>query len=259
MSPLPSSPTSISLPGQDLSDDLAAYGFAGMQGVIGLTTQVGRLVGLSHPQGGKGGSVQRSESQNSATSSDEVLVARVAAGDAQAFRMLTDRHLDRTVTLARRVLGGAADAEDVAQEAFLRLWQHAQRFRPSEARFSTWFYRITVNLCLDRKRRPAHDTLDNVPEPVDPSLDAATLVERSELGRLVARAVDDLPDRQRAAISLCYDAGLSNAEAAAAMEVSVGALETLLVRARRALRVTLAPLAPPEPQGGRKARTGGPR
>lgn len=236
-----------------------AYGLTGVRTAIGLTTQVGPLAGQPLTSGGKGGSVQRSDGQTLATSSDEVLVARVANGDARAFRMLTDRHLDRTVTLARRVLGGAADAEDVAQEAFLRLWQHADRFRPAEARFSTWFYRITMNLCLDRKRRPAHDTLENVPEPVDPALDAVALVERSELGRLVARAVDDLPERQRAAVSLCYDAGLSNAEAAAAMEVSVGALETLLVRARRALRGTLAPLAPSDARDGNRSRTGGPR
>lgn len=236
-----------------------AYGLSGAKAAIGLTTPVGGLMGLPFTRDGKGDPVQRSDGQNLATSSDEYLVGRVAQGDAQAFRVLTDRHLDRTVTLARRVLGGAADAEDVAQEAFLRLWQHAERFRPAEARFSTWFYRITVNLCLDRKRRPVHDTLENVPEPVDPSLDAVALVERSELGRLVARAVDDLPERQRAAISLCYDAGLSNAEAAAAMEVSVGALETLLVRARRALRATLAPLAPSDAQDGRRSRTGGPR
>ncbi|MEE3622959.1 RNA polymerase sigma factor [Nitrospirillum sp. BR 11752] len=235
------------------------YDLSGVPAAIGLTKRVGRLAGLPVTSGGKGKPVQRSDGHGLATSSDEYLVGRVAEGDAQAFRVLTDRHLDRTVTLARRVLGGAAEAEDVAQEAFLRLWQHAERFRPAEARFSTWFYRITMNLCLDRKRRPAHDALESVPEPVDPSLDAVALVERSELGRLVARAVDDLPERQRAAISLCYDAGLSNAEAAAAMEVSVGALETLLVRARRALRATLAPLAPSDAQDGRRSRTGGPR
>lgn len=197
------------------------------------------------------------------TVSDDTLVLRVAAGDAPAFHALSARHLNRTLTLAWRVLGSRSDAEDVTQEAFLRLWQHAHRFRPNEARFSTWFYRITLNLCLDRRRRPAFEDIDAIPEPVDPGTDAVTHIAERERARLVAQAIARLPDRQRHAIALCYDGGLSNAEAAAALSISVGALETLLVRARRSLRQYLSPLLADDGDQGTAratpARRGGPR
>lgn len=172
--------------------------------------------------------------------SDEELVARVAAGDRRAYGLLVERHLDRTVTIAVRVLGNRAEAEDVAQEAFLRLWQGAGRFKPGGARFATWFYRVTMNLCLDRKRRPTAAALDESVDPPDTRPDPGAVLEERRFAGALAHAVADLPERQRAAISLTYDAGLSNAEAAKALDVSVKALETLLVRAKRGLRDRLA-------------------
>lgn len=175
--------------------------------------------------------------------SDDRLMARAADGDRDAYAILVDRHLGRTVTLARRVLNSAADADDVAQEAMLRLWHMAPNWRAGEARVSTWLYRVTVNLCLDHKRRPVQDALEAAGEIADPADGADRLVEMSETQRLVQTAVGELPERQRAALALCHFAGLSNAEAAAALSVSVGALEGLLVRARRTLKVRLADLA----------------
>lgn len=174
------------------------------------------------------------------TISDEELVARVAAGDRAAYGALVARHLDRTVTVARRILASGAEAEDVAQEAFLRLWQHAGRFRPGEARFTTWFYRITSNLCLDHRRKRTALPLEAAGDPVDPTPDQHAVLERTRTARAVASAVERLPERQRAAIALTYDSGMSNAEAARALDITVGAMETLLVRARRSLRATLA-------------------
>lgn len=174
------------------------------------------------------------------TISDEDLVARVAAGDRIAYGELVARHLDRTVTVARRILASGAEAEDVAQEAFLRLWQHAGRFRPGEARFTTWFYRITSNLCLDQRRKRTALPLEAAGDPADPAPDQHAVLERARTARAVAAAVEGLPERQRAAIALTYDAGLSNAEAARALDITVGAMETLLVRARRSLRAALA-------------------
>lgn len=172
--------------------------------------------------------------------SDEALVARVAGGDRRAYGLLVSRHLDRTVTIARRVLNNMAEAEDVAQEAFLRLWQNAGRFEPRAARFSTWFYRITMNLCLDRKRRPATVDLDAAGDPADPALDAESTLAVNQTRQAVAGAVAELPERLRAAVTLTYEAGLSNAEAARSLDISVKALETLLVRARKSLREKLA-------------------
>ncbi|MFM2045697.1 MAG: hypothetical protein RLY86_4273 [Pseudomonadota bacterium] len=182
---------------------------------------------------------------------DGDLVARVAAGDRKAYAVLVDRHLDRTVAVARRLLNGSAEAEDVAQEAFLRLWRHADRFRPDQARFSTWFYRITMNLCLDRQRRPVTAPLEAAGDPPDPAEGADTRMEAETLRSAVAQAVADLPDRLRAAVTLTYDAGMSNAEAAASLGIGVKAMESLLVRARRALRSSLAGVA------GRENATGG--
>src|SRR5271169_7140875 len=100
--------------------------------------------------------------------SDEALMAQVARGDERAFRMLAQRQLPAMLGLARRILGNAADAEDVAQEAMLRVWIHAPRWQPLAA-FRTWLSRVVVNLCLDRKRRAAWVDLEAAGELVDPA------------------------------------------------------------------------------------------
>ena len=97
--------------------------------------------------------------------SDDELVAAVASGDEAACRALMDRHLTRILALARRMLGNQADAEEVAQEVFLRVWTHADRWEPGQARFGTWLHRVATNLCLDRlrKNRPTDD-IDEMPD-----------------------------------------------------------------------------------------------
>lgn len=200
-----------------------------------------RMVGSdTGPMGGTWGRDRQDVSLNDAGETDEALVARVADGDRRAYGHLVDRHLDRTVTIARRILNNQADAEDVAQEAFLRLWRHADRFDPGAARFATWFYRVTTNLCLDRTRRAPMAALEAAGDPVDPAMDQEQSLAAQRTRAAVAAAVADLPDRLRAAVTLTYDGGLSNAEAAKALDVSVKALESLLVRARKALREKLA-------------------
>ncbi|WP_244559461.1 MULTISPECIES: RNA polymerase sigma factor [unclassified Azospirillum] len=186
---------------------------------------------------------------------DEALVALVAAGDRRAYGILVTRHLDRTITIAQRVLNNRAEAEDVAQEAFLRLWRHADRFDPGAARFSTWFYRITTNLCLDRTRRQQPLALEAAGDPPDPTADAETALVGQRTRNAVLAAVAELPDRLRAAVTLTYDAGLSNAEAARSMDISVKAFESLLVRARRSLRDRLAAWGAADGKGG-PARAG---
>jgi RNA polymerase sigma-70 factor, ECF subfamily len=170
--------------------------------------------------------------------SDEDLMARISQGDEWAFRLLARRYLPRALGLARRVLGNEADAEEIVQEALLRVWLNAARWRPTAA-FRTWFYRVVLNLCLNRKRRAPFAALDNVEEPADPASDPLREIEHRESDRLVAAAIADLPDRQRAAIVLSYQEGMSNAETAAVLGTSVSGVETLLVRARRALRKAL--------------------
>ena len=130
-------------------------------------------------------------------------------------------------------------ADDIAQEALLRVWINAPRWRPSAA-FRTWFYRVVLNLCLNRRRRRPFVALEQAGDPPDPSADAAAQLERAEADREMAAAIAALPERQRAAIVLTYHEGLGNAEAAAVLETTISGVETLLVRARRTLRERLS-------------------
>jgi RNA polymerase sigma-70 factor (ECF subfamily) len=169
---------------------------------------------------------------------DHDLMARVAQGDRRAFQTLARRHSARTLGLARRILGSEALAEEIVQDAWLRVWINAPRWRP-EAAFRTWLYRIVLNLCLNTKRRPPEVPLVAAGDPSDPAPDPRAALEMRERDLRLAAAIDALPDRQRAAIVLTYQEGIGNAEAAAVLDTSVSGIETLLVRAKRALRATL--------------------
>src|SRR5215475_13933526 len=170
--------------------------------------------------------------------SDEALMARVAGGDERAFQLLSRRHLPAMLGLARRILGNAAEAEDVAQEAFMRVWTHAPRWQPL-AQFRTWLTRIVTNLCLDRKRRAPWVELEAADEIADPGPDAGQKAEEVERERMLAAAIEKLPVRQRSAIVLTYGEGMSNAQVAEILDTSVSAVETLLVRAKQNLRRAL--------------------
>jgi RNA polymerase sigma-70 factor (ECF subfamily) len=171
---------------------------------------------------------------------DAELLRAIAGGDRSAFDRLSRRHLDRAYGVALRMTGSRADAEDVVQDVFLRLWQRPDAWRPGQAQFSTWLYRVVVNRCLDLKRRPRGTDLDSVEEPQAPDANAEDSLLDAERGRALDSAVNQLPERQRAAIVLTYTAGLRNVEAASAMDISVKAFEALLVRAKRELRDHLA-------------------
>lgn len=181
---------------------------------------------------------------------DEDLVKRVGAGDPAAVQAMVARKLPRMLSLAQRMLGDAAEAEDVAQEAMLRAWKQAPRWTPGQARFDTWLHRVALNLCYDRLRRRREIATDVIPDHIDdgPAPDRGLLA--AETGAQVQAALSRLPPRQREAIVLCHYQELGNIEAAALMEISVEALESLLSRGRRALRAALADIAP---QGAVKA------
>lgn len=170
---------------------------------------------------------------------DDALMSRAAAGDRRAFSLLVVRHAERVRAVALRFSGNAADADDVTQAAFLAAWRDAGNWQRGRARFSTWIYRVVVNRCIDlarRRRVRSWLSLDVVAEPEDDAPDAAELaVQRSELAA-VRRDILALPEKQRAALLLAVQADKSTAEIGAALGVSAGAAEQLLVRARRALR-----------------------
>jgi RNA polymerase sigma-70 factor (ECF subfamily) len=191
--------------------------------------------------------------------SDDELMRRSGRGDRQAFTRLVGRYLDRGVALAARIVGERSEAEEIVQEALLRAWLKAPAWQPRDgagggAQFSTWLFRVTVNLCLDRKRRRRPEPLTAAPEIADPAPAAPELIERAELGRRVAAAVAALPERQRAALALCHYDGLSNSEAAEVLGLSIGAVEALLVRARRGLRASLMDLAPATAEAAGRGR-----
>jgi len=188
---------------------------------------------------------------------DEDLVRRVGQGDPAAIQAMVARKLPRMLALAQRMLGDAVEAEDVAQEAMLRAWKQAPRWTPGKAKFDTWLHRVGLNLCYDRLRRRREIPTETPPDRPDdgPAPDRGLLA--AELGQRVDAALRRLPDRQREAIVLCHYQELTNIEAAGLMSVSVEALESLLSRGRRALRQSLADMAPgadvDSRQTGRKA------
>ncbi|MCT4370694.1 RNA polymerase sigma factor [Yangia mangrovi] len=174
--------------------------------------------------------------------SDEALLAAYAAGEQAAARALVQRLGPRAFGHAHRMLGDRAEAEDVAQEALLRLWRAAPGWREGEAKVSTWLYRVVSNLCIDRmrKRRGGAVDIDDVAEPADPAPGAeAALQGRAREGAL-QEALDALPMRQRQAVVLRHLEGLSNPEIAGIMDLGVRAVESLTARGRKALEGLLA-------------------
>ena len=164
---------------------------------------------------------------------------RVQRRDRDAFAVLVARHLDGIHTFNYRMTRNPEDAADLAQETFLRVWNSAATWRPHRVKFTTWLHRIARNLCIDAHRRHRDSTAidDNLAAEDGSGPDTAPTA--SELRRALDQALTDLPERQRTALVLCHRDGMTNRDAAAVLAVSVDALESLLARARRTLRLKL--------------------
>ena len=179
---------------------------------------------------------------------DAALLVAFANGDRQAARVLTARLLPRVLGQATRMLGSRAEAEDVAQEAMLRLWKIAPDWRQGEAQVATWLYRVVANLCTDRlRKRRSAVSFDQMPEPQDDSPSVAARMQDQRRMRALADGLAALPDRQAQAVALRHLEGLSNPEIAQIMDISVRSVESLTARGKRALTRILA---------GRKAELG---
>ncbi|HEX8568617.1 MAG TPA: RNA polymerase sigma factor [Caulobacteraceae bacterium] len=170
------------------------------------------------------------------------LVVRAGQGDQAAVQALVARKLPRLTALAGRMLGDPVEAEDVAQEAFLRAWKHAGTWTAGPARFDTWLHRVALNLCYDRLRRRRERPMAEPPEQVDTGPAPDRGLHAADVSRRVQEALQALPERQREAVVLCHFQELGNIAAAQIMDVSVEALESLLSRGRRALRAALSDL-----------------
>ena len=177
--------------------------------------------------------------QDSDSDDDEALVLAVAKGSEPAFAKLVARHSPSVYAVVRRFTGNDGDTDDLIQEIFWKLWKRAAKWRPGEARFSTWLYRVAVNHCIDwdRKRRWRRWLpLSEVAEMAD---DDIAIEERLEVRQALAAVraeITKLPAKQRVALVLSVQQDKSNKEIAEIMQASEGAVEQLLVRARRTLR-----------------------
>jgi RNA polymerase sigma-70 factor (ECF subfamily) len=174
---------------------------------------------------------------------DAALAAWAGGGDRRAFDALVLRHGAFALRVATRLTRDATVAEDLAQEAFVRAWKAIGRFDPQRARLTTWLYRIVANLCRDHQRRARPEALPDGFDPADPAAGAEERLAAGQQARAMAAALAELPDRQRAALALVYEEGLSGAEAAKALGVSAKAVERLLARGRQFLRTRLADTA----------------
>jgi RNA polymerase sigma-70 factor, ECF subfamily len=171
---------------------------------------------------------------------DEALMEAVGRGDERAFNRLVARHAPRTYAVALRYLGNHADADEATQEVFWRVWRAAERWQPGAARVPTWLYRIAANVCLDKKRsgtrRRETAEAEMTVEPHDPAPGQDDRITGRQTLQAVLNAVSDLPDQQRLALVLSAQQNLTNREIAAILSISEGAVEQLLVRARKRLR-----------------------
>lgn len=174
--------------------------------------------------------------------SDDSLLARVGNGDRSAWGDLVERHLPPVTRYANYVLRDAAQAEDVAQESFVRLIRKAPDWESGGASVRTWLFRVALNLCIDHKRAKRADPLDTIEDMADTG--DAEIDSTLDLQRSVRTAISDLPERQQTAIILIHYEGFSGAEAAETLDISVDAVESLLARGRRALRQSLSDIAP---------------
>ena len=170
---------------------------------------------------------------------DSELLDKLATGDEVAFRMLVERHIDRAYAIALRIVGNAADAEDVVQDTMLKIWSHRGRWQHGRAKFSTWLYRVISNRCIDLRRKPRNENVETVPEVADGQPGAVEIIERNELNGMLELAMQRLPEQQRIAVIFSYHENMSNGEIAQVMDTTVAAVESLLKRGRQQLRQLL--------------------
>lgn len=170
---------------------------------------------------------------------DVLLMTRIRGRDERAYATLVATHFNAVFFLSRRMLGDAGEAEDVAQEVFLKVWTKADAWQANKARFTTWLHRVTSNACIDRLRKKVPVPIEEVPDYADPAASAERAISNNQAAARVEVALARLPDRQRLALVFTYYQGMSNKDAAEVMEISIEALESLLARARRSLKEML--------------------
>lgn len=168
---------------------------------------------------------------------DESLIYQIQEGSHEAFAALVDRHSNRFYRIAYRLVSSKDDAEDIVQEAFLKLWSRPNLWDPDKrAKFTTWFYRVVINLCFDHRKKKR---LINLPEDIefaDENPGSDVLFDVHQKQAVLERFIHELPERQQVAVNLCFYEGLSNNEAAQIIGVKLKALQSLVMRAKTTLK-----------------------
>jgi RNA polymerase sigma-70 factor (ECF subfamily) len=171
---------------------------------------------------------------------DHELLALIQDGSGQAFATLVERHTERFYRLAYRYLRNKEAAEDVVQDAFVKLWENPALWKPQRnSKFTTWFYRIVVNLCLDLQKKKKPSALDDNIALIDERQPVDEMMIQVQEQQALEKEIAGLPERQRTALNLCFDQGLSNQEAADVMGLHLKALQSLIVRAKMTLRARM--------------------
>ncbi len=174
--------------------------------------------------------------QTGSKEADDDLMLRVAERDGEAFRVLVDRHADIAFRIACRIIGDSVEAEDIAQESLLRLWNNADKWSPGGSGVAAWLSRVATNLCLDRLRRKKRMSEEDIPDEADKAPLADALIDEDRQGQAVKKCLERLGDRQRAAVVLTYYEEQPNLEAAEMLKMKIKAFESLLYRARGSLK-----------------------
>lgn len=179
--------------------------------------------------------------QNNTPPTDAALMARIGTGDRAAYTQLVDRHMSRGLNFVFRHMRNTATAEDILQEGFLKVWQHAATWEP-QAQFTTWFYKLLYHMCVDywrKHRRPMEDMADFHEILADKAPSAEEKIITHQQDTLVRNALNQLPENQRTALMLFHYQELSQYEIASVMQLSVGAIESLLFRGRKKMKELL--------------------
>jgi RNA polymerase sigma-70 factor, ECF subfamily len=171
---------------------------------------------------------------------DESLLIRIQAGSHEAFAELVHRHSKRFYGTAYRLLFNRTDAEDVIQQAFLKLWERRLSWNETKgAKFTTWFYKIVLNLCLDQKRKKRPIAFHENFEVEDRQDGQDIVLQDKQKQALLDFWIRSLPERQQIVLNLCFYEGLKNQEAAEIIGINVKALQSLIMRAKMTLKERL--------------------
>jgi RNA polymerase sigma-70 factor (ECF subfamily) len=168
---------------------------------------------------------------------DESLISQIQEGSHEAFATLVNRHSNRFYRIAYRLVSRKDDAEDIVQDAFLKLWNRPNLWDPGKGtKFTTWFYRVVINLCLDHRKKKKLVNISEDIEFADEKPGADILLDVHQKQAILERWICELPERQQLAINLCFYEGLSNNEAAQIIGVRIKALQSLIMRAKTTLK-----------------------